>query len=129
MNLLAIDYGLANIGLAISTDSLLAQPLHGFKSKSLKHTISTVSRLIHTHHIDRVILGRPTGKLKTAIEHFGQQLLTATSLPIEYVDEEYTTNEAIFNARQAGKKKAKIKTQEHSLAAAVILQSYLDSLT
>ncbi len=128
MNLLAIDYGLRHIGLAISTDAHLAQPLPGFQSKNTQHTINTIARLIQTHDIHQIILGRPTGKIKIAVEQFGHLLQTTLNLPIEFWDEEYTTNEAVFKARQSGKKKAKIKQQEHSLAAAVILQSYLDSL-
>jgi putative holliday junction resolvase len=127
MNLLAIDYGLKHIGLAIANHSPLAEPLPGFENKSPSHTIKTISRLIDQHHIDQMVIGHPHGKMRPIIENFILQLHSSISIPIELWEEAFTTRQAITQARQAGKSSVKIKAKEHSLAAAVILQDYLDN--
>lgn len=127
MNLLALDYGLRHLGLAIAGDSLLAEPLPGFINKSEEHTIKILLHLLDHHHIDKLIIGLPSGKLKPTIEDFANQFQQLTSVPIEFWPESHTTKQAVSQSRQAGKSSVKIKAKEHSLAAAVILQDYLDS--
>ncbi len=127
MNYLSIDYGLHHIGLAIALDTPLAEPLSTFQPQSSQHALDTLIRIIEQYHINHLIVGLPSGEVKPAVEQFGQKLQTVTQLPVTFVDESHTSKQAQFLGRQAGKNKLKIKQQEHQLAAAVILQTYLDS--
>ena len=126
MNYLAIDYGLKNIGLAISVDSPLAEPLSTLQPKSHQHALETVIRIINLHQINQIIIGLPTGKVKPSVEKFIAKIQSITQLPITLVDEQHTSKQAQSISRQAGKTPSKIKQQEHQIAAAVILQTFLD---
>lgn len=110
--ILAIDYGLNNIGLAIS-EGEIAEP---YKTV---HKIEELPAIISSLNIDRIVIGISEGKSKTRALSFGKKLEKMLQLPIEYVDETLSSYEANIN------KKAD-KVNEHSRAAAVILQRYLN---
>lgn len=126
MNVLAIDYGLSHVGIALAVDSSLAEPLATLKKKNDEQMISELSRLIDNHHIDLVVMGLPKGKLVEVIKVFAMRLKEVCKISVVFIDEDFTSKQAQFHARQAGKKRSKIKHIEHQWAATIILQNYLD---
>ena len=126
MNYLGIDYGLKNVGLSISSDSPLAEPLDTIKNKSLEQLVATIVRLLDENSIDKVVIGLPEGKIKSKVEEFRDYLQTVINAEIILWNEDYSTKQAQFQARQARKTVGKIKSKEHSWAATVILQNYLE---
>ncbi len=103
--ILGIDYGLKNIGLAISEGSV-AEP---YKTVSgLKEIEIIVKKL----EITKIIVGVSEGKSKQRALAFGKKLGAMLRLEIEYVDETLSSYEAGPKA--------------HAKAAAIILQRYLD---
>ena len=103
--ILGIDYGLKNIGLAISEGSI-TEP---YKTVSgLKEIENIVKKLA----ITKIIVGISEGKSKQRALGFGKKLGSVLGLPVEYVDETLSTYEAGPKA--------------HAKAAAIILQRYLD---
>jgi putative transcription antitermination factor YqgF len=127
MNNLGIDYGLSKVGTALAVDSSLAEPFVTVKRRSDQDLINKLCLLIDRHKIDLVIVGLPDGGLKEKIMLFARRLQAASGIKVKLVDEEYSTKQVQFLARQAGRSWGKIKRKEHEWAATVILQSYLDT--
>lgn len=105
--LLGIDYGLKNIGLAIS-EGELAEPWGEVSD------IEGIKKAVKKLGITQVVVGISEGKSKQRALGFGRKLSAMLRLPVEYMDETLSTVEA-----KEGK-------GEHSRAAAVILQRFLD---
>ena len=62
----------------------------------------------------------------TAREDFAEKLASVLFIPLEMVDERFSTVTARDYMRETGKKKDRFKKHDDAIAAAVILQSYLD---
>jgi putative transcription antitermination factor YqgF len=116
MSLLAIDFGLAKIGLAFS-EGELASPLTIIKVKNPERALSQILTLVDTHRVEKILVGIPAPD-SIGAEKFAKQLETALELPVVRVDETMTTNIA--------SKKAKKGEEDDSIAATVLLQEYLD---
>lgn len=120
MNILAIDYGDKRIGLAwvqIGLDVILP---YGVVTGGVKE----LAALIKKEHIDKLVIGLPIGlesqeeNMNTKkVRKFAGKLKKETSLPIEFVDER-------FSSAQADSMGGEASRDEKS--AMVILQSYLD---
>ncbi len=128
---LALDWGEVRIGAAISDEEgRLAFPLQ--KAIQNKIALKEISRLVEKEKIERIVLGKPlnlageeAGAAKK-VEKFFQQLKKKTNLPIEYLDERFTTMEAGKLLDQEGLSEKKQKTMKDNLAAQIMLQTYLD---
>jgi len=110
--ILGIDYGLKNIGLAISEGSL-AEPYETIKIRDEHHGIKEIEMRVKKLGISEIVVGISEGKSRVLAEEFGNNLKNVLGLPIKFVDETLTTYEA------GGK--------DHAKAAAIILQRYLDN--
>ncbi|MBU1931942.1 Holliday junction resolvase RuvX [Patescibacteria group bacterium] len=122
--ILGIDFGLKNIGLALSAGELV-EPLGHLKSLSLDKTISRINQLCQDHQIEKIVIGLPQGSLKLRIEQFTTQLKKVINLPIIFQDETLTSQEAVKKSLHQPLKKR--QQSQHAIAAALILQAYLDS--
>lgn len=119
MKLLGVDYGLKRIGLAIS-DGTFAAPLG--KVSDLNNTV----RIIKEQGIEKIIIGMPDPR-NPKVKSFGDRLSQLTGVPVLYHDETFSTREARKSMIAAG---TSAKTRQEEIdqnAAAVILQSYIDS--
>jgi len=121
MNLLAIDYGQKNIGLAwVDTDMGVVLPYGKFETRNWKSEIVT---LIENEKIHKVLIGLPLGmdgeeNVNTKrVRAFGDALESLAGVPIEYADERFTS-------QQADAMGGSVSRDEKS--AMVILQSYLE---
>ncbi len=124
MNFLGIDYGLSHVGVSFS-DGSLASPLTTIKTADFK---SNLSRLIDDYRIGAVIVGLPDGILHDTISEL------VDSLAKTYQDKQvifYLADETLssFDAKNnlIFAKKSLRKSKEHSAAATIILQNWLDS--
>lgn len=59
-------------------------------------------------------------------KRFGEELTKITGLPVAYQDETLTSQTAVGKMIEAGKPRMKKKSSEHAIAAALILQDWLD---
>jgi len=121
MNILALDYGQKNIGLAWCDTSIGAPlPFGVVKGGDFLELV----KVIKTEKIDKVIIGLPLGmdgkeKANTArVREFGEQLKKQITASVEFFDER-------FSSQQADRSEGGVSRDEK--AALVILQSYLDS--
>lgn len=119
MRFLGIDFGLKKIGLAIS-EGFLAEPFGVFKNKD------QLIKICQKQEIKKIIIGISEGKMAKKTRDFGSQLALQTGLPVEYQDETLTSEEAKKLMVKIGKPKEKRQKQGDAIAAALILQSYLD---
>jgi len=123
MNILAIDHGTKNIGLAWADTALnLVLPFGIIDAKNWQ---SELVKLVETEKIDKVVVGLPLGlkgeeNVNTKkIRQFGNELKKYIGLPIEFVDER-------FSSYAADRFEGGVSRDEKS--AMIILQSYLDSI-
>ena len=124
---LAIDLGRRTTGLAIS-DSSLATPYKTISHKSTKVATTKISEIIDELEVDTIVIGFVEGKIKTFFENFARQLKAAKpNCQIVLWDETLTSRQARESLVKLGIAKKKRGQKEHETAAALILQSYLDS--
>ncbi|GAI09295.1 unnamed protein product, partial [marine sediment metagenome] len=94
--------------------------------------LEAITRIIGQHDVKRVIVGLPRsldgslGVQAEKVEAFTQQLRRKTEVPVEFRDERLTTVSARRLMREANTKKTKKKTRDDAIAAALILQGFLD---
>lgn len=115
MSYLGLDYGSSHVGVAISY-GILAEPLSTIPTKT---ALLLIKDLILKHRIDTVVIGDVDQNFLIKLKEFG--------LPVYQVDETLSTKDAkvaLFHTTQTRRKQ-----KEHSAAAAIILQSWLDSGT
>ena len=125
MNLLGVDYGTKNIGLAINNGTEIAFPFRTVKAG--ENALQEITDVCDEENIDKIIMGKPTkmnraeGALAGEIKEFVAKIKEATGKPVVFEDE-------IFSSAQAGKMMADYggKYEKDAIEAAVILQSHID---
>ncbi len=132
MRYLALDLGERRIGVAISdTTGMLARPLEIFQRTSRAVDFSHISALIHVHQVGAVVMGLPLnmdgteGRQAAWVRDYSAALAESLAVPIHLWDERLTSEEAADVIRGQGK--SPVKGALDAVAAAVILQSYLDA--
>jgi len=120
MKLLGIDFGEKKIGLAMAEFNLV-EPL------GVVNKLKVISRICQDQGIEKIIIGLSEGKMAKKTRQFGEQLASLTGLPIQYQDETLTSEEAKRIMVKIGKPKKKRQRQIDAIAAALILQSYLEN--
>jgi putative Holliday junction resolvase len=123
MRILALDYGAARVGCAISDPSgTLARPLDVVEPDA-----GEVAELVAAHEVERVVVGMPLrldggeGEQAEATRRFCEELRRALDVPVEDYDERLTTRMADASSR------AGAQAPQDALAAAHLLESYLAS--
>lgn len=130
--ILALDVGTVRIGVALSDPlGLTGQPLEVIQRKQC-NPIARISELVETHEVTRVVVGHPldlegrTGPMAEAVESFVRDLKATISAPTELWDERLSTAGAERAMIAGGVRRKKRRQNIDKVAAALILQSYLD---
>lgn len=127
MNILAIDYGQKNIGLAWMQEGLdMVLPFGKIKNEGHKKGNDELVRIIEKENIQKIIIGLPltledgSENMNTKrVRAFGDMLKEKVKLPVEYIDERLSS----FEADEMGG----VASRDEK-AAMVILQAYKDGL-
>lgn len=134
MRILAIDYGDARIGLALSDESeTLASSIGTYKSQSMRKDIDYISALAKEKQAGLIVLGLPvnmdgsSGERVSKTKSFGNVLERVSGIQVEYKDERLTTVTAEQTLIECGMRREKRKQVIDTLSAQIILQSYLDA--
>ena len=134
MRILAIDYGDARIGLALSDESeTLASPLSTYASVSMRKDIDHIAALAKEKNAGRIVLGLPVnmdgseGERAQKTRSFGTVLARVSGLEVVYKDERLTTVSAERTLIECNVRREKRKQVIDTLSAQLILQSYLDA--
>ena len=131
---MALDLGSVRIGVAISDPTrTIAQSYGVVKRKSREEDFARYQQILVEQRVTLLVVGLPTtsegGDSDTAvwIREYIAEFSKQCAVPIEFWDESYTTVQAEDSLRQRGKRGKKARQQVDAVAAAFILQSYLDA--
>ena len=134
MRILGLDVGERRIGVAIADESVrVALPITIVERREPSADLDAIARLVQEQEAEAVVIGLPIslngslGPQAQAVKAFGQELAARLALPIEYWDERLSTVEAERRLADAGRRGPKAKARRDAAAAAIVLQSYLDS--
>ncbi len=134
MRVLALDVGDKRIGVAISDlTQFLARSLKVIQRGSRQEDFAAVIRLLEEYEVERVVVGYPrsldgtVGEQADKVEHYAAGLAKAIDVPVVLWDERFSTVSAERLMREAGLRGKKKRERIDAVAAAVILQDYLDS--
>jgi len=129
--ILALDFGRARIGVAISDElQLLAHPLETIPAN--EQAPSRVAEIVRERKVDHVVAGIPRqmngqiGAAATEVLQFVEKLRAILPCPVVTWDERLSTVAAHRALRDAGKKTRDTRSYIDQVAAQMILQSYLD---
>jgi putative Holliday junction resolvase len=129
--ILALDFGRARIGVAISDElQLLAHPLETIPST--EQATSRLEAIVREKKIDHVVVGIPRqmsgtiGAAATETLQFVEKLRVILACRVVTWDERLTTVAAHRALREAGKKTRHTRGYVDQVAAQMILQGYLD---
>ena len=138
MRILGLDFGSKTVGAAISDPLFLtAQGLTVIRRKSpdkLRQTLAQIEALVAEYEIDRIVLGYPKNMNNTEGERckktleFQQMLERRMGLKVILWDERLSTAAAQQVMIESGVRREHRKEYADKIAAALILQGYLDSL-
>src|SRR5262245_34898501 len=134
MRYLAIDHGTHRMGIAISDElKLIAQPLEYIPSQPWAAFLSRLQQLLAEKEVERIVVGMPRnmdgsyGPAAQKVNEFIAALAQAVSVPIKTLDERLTSAQADRVLRQGNVRRADRKKNVDKMAAAILLQSYLDA--
>lgn len=125
MKYLGIDFGMKKVGLAVS-EGTLATPWKVIAGKRIGDLADQVVKIARSENFDKVVVGLPEGGTGKKAQKFIDLLLKA-GLAVTSADETLTSKEALKVMIETGQGKEKRKSDD-SVAAALILQNYLDEL-
>lgn len=136
MRVMGLDYGSKTVGVALSDELLLtAQPYTTIvrkKPDKLRQTYAAIEDIIKEYNVELIVLGYPKnmnntlGERVEATDAFKEALERRTALPVILMDERLTTVQADRVLSEQGIAAADRKEYIDKIAAAIILQTYLD---
>ncbi len=132
--LLALDWGERRIGLALSDETqTLASPLETLIRRLGKRLpMPRLLRLVSEHRPVGLVVGLPLtpegseSPSTAAARELGRVVAERTGLPLEFWDERLSTARALAAIRETGGSTRGRRPEVDALAAAVVLQGYLD---
>ena len=113
---------------------VLASPFTIIDRRDERQDIEAIIDIINQHQVTQVVVGLPRsmngsiGRQAEKVKSFVQSLSKRTKIPIEFRDERLTTVSARRLMQAASTKKTRRKARDDAVAAALILQGYLDEI-
>ena len=136
---MGLDFGTKTVGVAISDElGITAQPIQTITRKSnnkLRQTYAAIEELIEQYEVGSIVVGYPKnmnntiGERAEACESFKNDLERRTGLEVLLWDERLTTVESERILIDTGVRRENRKEYIDKMAAAIILQSYLDKIS
>ena len=134
MRILGLDLGEKTIGVAVS-DPLgwTAQAVDVVRRRNLQEDLAALHVFVREYGAEKFVLGLPRrtdgtyGPEVERIYAFAEELKREFRLPVEYWDERFSTTAAERILLEGDVSRAKRRKVIDKVAAAVILQAYLDS--
>ena len=133
MAILGLDYGEKRIGVALANgEGALAVPVAVVKRTELASDLDSLAVFARDYRVERVVVGLPwsldgsIGPQAQEVLAFVDVLARHVKLPVDTWDERFSSTGADNLLLDAGTKKARRKERRDAVAAAIILQGYLD---
>jgi putative Holliday junction resolvase len=134
MRILGLDHGTKRIGIAISDElGMIAQPLEFIPAEPFVKFIARLKDIIHEKQVGQIVIGMPRnmdgsyGPAAAKVREFVALLEGSILTPMTLWDERLTSAQANRFLVQSGMRREKRKEKVDQTAAAILLQSYLDS--
>jgi putative Holliday junction resolvase len=135
MRILAIDHGTKRVGLALSDElKMIAQPLEFIPAEPFTDFLSRLEEVVYEKEVEMILVGLPRnldgsyGPATVKVQEFVSALKSVVPVPIKTWDERLTSAQANRLLIEADVRRDKRKQNVDKMAAAILLQSYLDSL-
>lgn len=131
---MGLDYGDKRIGVAISDAfGWTAQGVEVIERKKEGDYLERIRELVREHEVDSIVVGLPKnmngtiGPRGEICMAFAEELRQTLSMPVHLWDERLTTVSAQRTLLEADVSRRKRKQVVDKMAAAILLQNYLDS--
>ncbi len=135
MRILALDHGTVRIGVAVSDElKMLAHPLEFIPADPFADFLVRLKEIIREKEVELILVGMPRnmngsyGPAALKVQVFVAALKDAITVPVKAWDERLTSVQANKILRDNKVRGDKRKEQVDKMAAAILLQSYLDSV-
>ncbi len=132
--MLAIDPGTVRLGLALSDPTgLIATPLKVMRRRSLAQDLAEIARIARAENVQGIVMGLPRrldGSLDAsaqAARAFAEAVQSSTGIVVQLWDERLTTVAAQRHLLAAKASRKVRRAPIDALAAALLLQNYLDA--
>ena len=133
MRILALDHGTKRIGVAVSDETkTIAQPLEYIPAEPFADFLARLKKILAEKEVDCILIGMPRnmdgsyGPAAQKVEAFVAVIKSAITVPIKLWDERLTSTMANRALIQGNVRREKRKEKVDAMAAAILLQSYLD---
>jgi putative Holliday junction resolvase len=134
MRILALDHGTVRIGVALSDElKMIASPLEFIPAEPFADFLTRLKQLLQEKEVEQIIVGLPRnmdgsfGPAAEKVRDFITTLKTEVNLPIRTWDERLTSSQANRILIEGNVRRDKRKEKVDGMAAAILLQSYLDA--
>ena len=138
MRILGLDYGSKTVGVAVcdplGITAQMVETIVREREDKLRRTLARIQALVEEYKIERIVLGYPKnmnntlGERAARTEEFKAALERRTGIPVILWDERLSTAAAERVLIERGVRREHRKETVDQIAAALILQGYLDSL-
>jgi putative Holliday junction resolvase len=134
MRVLAIDHGTKRMGLALSDElGIIAQPFGFLAAEPFAEFLQKLKEVLRSKQVDLILVGMPRnmdgsyGPAALKVREFVAVLKETIGIPIQTWDERLTSAQANRFLIQANVRREKRKERVDQMAAAILLQSFLDT--
>ncbi len=134
MRILGLDHGTKRVGVAVSDElHMIALPLEYIAPEPFADFLARLKEILREKEIELILIGMPRnmdgsyGPAALKVQEFAAALKDAVAVPLKLWDERLTTTQAQKFLIQGGMRRDKRKEKVDQTAAAILLQSYLDS--
>ncbi len=136
MRILALDHGTRRVGVAVSDElQLIASPLEFIPAEPFVDFLARLRQILGEKEVGLILIGMPRnmdgsyGPAAQKVRDFVAALQSEITVPIKTLDERLTTVQAQRSLIQANVRRDQRKQKVDMTAAAILLQSHLDSLS
>jgi putative holliday junction resolvase len=133
MRYLGLDVGDRRIGVAFGeTEVRMATPVQVIVRASPEQDARAIAKLVGEYAAEQIVVGLPQnmdgtqGAQAELVRVFAEQVAPIVKLPVWFWDERLTTVEATRRIHETGARGKKSRRALDAIAAAVILQDFLD---
>ena len=133
---LGIDYGDVRVGLALSDElKIISSPFKTVRNEGIDKVVELIKGEVLKNDVDTIVIGVPKSLQGDVTEQtrkvllFIDKLRNSVDVPVEEVDERFSSVEAVRVVHLKGKKAGHSKDEVNKIAASIILQTYLGSIS
>ncbi len=133
--ILCLDYGERRMGVALSDPSqVIASPNTTLAAKDSRAAVAELARMVQDFQVVAIVIGWPlhmngsAGERTEAVDRFLQVMQDSITVPVFSWDERWSTMSAHRALREQGVSPSKNKQRVDAVAAAIVLESFLQRL-